>query len=85
MSSDTCLYLSVSLYKRRNVLSEIISLVFSNTKETASLKSFGVLIGLPKACSKSFFSSAMRGESDGIAMIDVCLNDRHKSGDFLSD
>jgi hypothetical protein len=27
----------------------------------------------------------MRGESDGIAMIDVCLNDGHKSGDFLSD
>lgn len=85
MSSDTCLYFFVSTYNRLNVLSEIISLVFSNTKETACVKSFGVLIGLPKAFSKSFFSSATRGESDGIAMIDVCLNDGHKSGDFLSD
>ena len=85
MSSDTCLYFFVSTYNRLNVLSEIISFVFSNTNEEASVKFFGVLIGVPNAFSNSCFRSAMRGESDGIAMIDACLNDGHKSGDFLSD
>ena len=85
MSSDTCLYFFVSTYNRLNVLSEIISFVFSNTNEEASVKFFGVLIGVPNAFSNFSFRSAMRGESDGIAMIDVCLNDGHKSGYFLSD
>lgn len=85
MSSETCLYFFVSTYNRLNVLSEIISFVFSNTNEEASVKFFGVLIGVPNAFSNFSFRSAMRGESDGIAMIDACLNDGHKSGDFLSD